>query len=653
MNKNLPWKDTAQINKLITFGIDNNCLFSWLEKTDGKDQYINTWEDAFVKPFGRLDLETRKFFEHLKRRLQTLRSADSFSELRRQYFSFREQFLDMKKCSEETDIILSRCISELMNLVELEKDFPNVKASDPFSFFTEYLSEVLYLSRQKTSGVAILPYKTAAAAPFDCHIILGAGQDNMSVVYSHLDFLPRKKREELGILDEDASSVFINLHKYNSVKIAAFFCSERTFSGFTVPHSEIRSPSEPKDRYAADAKLKEKFSPDHYSEESSVFASFPITQTIKFARLYENQINGFTEWEKRQKQSSGSGEKWNTNGKIQESIRSIYLKNKKYSVSSSSLQVFFQCSLKWLFERVFKLGNVQIETSLMAENLSGLVYHAILNHFFTELKNKNETLLKPVYTDFGLSLPAAYQKLLEHCVNAVFDCFPALKLDGKTQMSALTARLLRAGKNDFQYHLESCIARFLSFFSGCRVAASEISYQLERDSFLLGGIVDCILKEPPNEPETSGKYIIIDFKLKNLPDRDDCTGEGENGLSNFQLPMYITLTEENEKVKIYTALFYSILEKRPELLIGTVKDVNTGNVFPKKEDDIIIRDSELYNRIFDEFNKKTKQFSQEISTGNFTIFESKNNNCFNCDYRRICRTAYVIKRNKAISLEKY
>ena len=286
----------------------------------------------------------------------------------------------------------------------------------------------------------------------------------------------------------------------------------------------------------------------------------------------------------------------------------------------------------------------------MAENISGLVYHAILNNFFTKLKNT--VLPMPLTTDTesfavntGFSLPDSFHKLLENCVDEVFNSFPSFIPDGKARMSALTARLLRAGKKDFQYHLENCLAGFLSRFAGCLVTGSESYYQAQRDTYIMKGFVDCILKD------TSDKYIIIDFKLKHMPSRADCVGsfdensaEEEKPLADFQLPMYITLTEENENFKVYTALFYSIIDFKDEVIFA---------------DDKIARESEWYNKIFEEFNNKTEQFAREIAAGNFSIFAGnsaaniKNNSgCYDCEYQRICRTVYIIDRENNL-LGKY
>jgi hypothetical protein len=261
--------------------------------------------------------------------------------------------------------------------------------------------------------------------------------------------------------------------------------------------------------------------------------------------------------------------------------------------------------------------------------------------------------LEPVYTDFGISLPSVYRKILKRSIDAIFDCFPVIKSNESKKdirMSILTSRLMNAERKDFQFHLENCLANFLTFFAGCGVAETEASYKAEKYTYTLTGTVDCILKEVSGENENN--YIIVDFKLKNLPPRADCTGENDSALSNFQLPMYITLTEENKKYAVNTALFYSIIDSQPEVIIGSVKNKNTGITIPRNTDEEIAHNSESYKKIFDEFNEKTGQFSKEVSTGNFTVFETKNSNCFECDYRRICRTTYVIDRENLKTLGK-
>ncbi|MDR0290748.1 MAG: PD-(D/E)XK nuclease family protein, partial [Treponema sp.] len=311
LNRHLPWKNTDTIQALVEFGIKNNCISSWVEldKENGKQIQINVWEDAFDHPFGGINPQIRRFFGELKRRVNALCRADSFSEIRKHYFAFREYFLDMENCLDETDLILSRCISELAYLIEIEKSFPNVRVPDHYAFFAGYLQEVNYLAQQTASGVVILPYRTAAPAPFDCHIILGASQSSLSAVFSPLAFLPKSKREKFGITDNDASLAFINLHRFNSRLPAAFFCSEQTFSGYAIPHSALDAPAKPQQRYG---QCGGQFAADLYREESNFYASlhFPAQGQADIPaaippEIHRSQKQGFEEWRLRRDFNSG------------------------------------------------------------------------------------------------------------------------------------------------------------------------------------------------------------------------------------------------------------------------------------------------------------------------------------------------------------
>ena len=650
MNKSIPWKNTEIIDKLIQFGIKNNCMYSWTENINGKEKHINIWEDAFEKPFTEKsennDESERIFFNDLKNQLSALRSSKTFNELRAHYFNFRDTFIDNDSWTEKSDLIMSRCIAELTELTELEKEFPDVIAVDPLLFFTEYLTEISYLEQKKESGVVILPYKTAASAPFQSHIVLGAGQDNLSIIFKRLAFLPRKKRESLQIIDEDASVSYINLHKYNSFTCSAFFCSSQTFSGFAIPHSKIDAPLNPKDHYRTEPEYKEYFSFDYYKEESKF--CYSILSKTEFdgktlVRLHKNQIDGFIEWRKR-KQAIAARENVKY-GKVKDFIDSIFYKNDKPGISPSSLKDYYTCSYFWLFKRVFDLHNEQIEADMM-DNIAGSVYHAVFNHFFIEIKKTGNPLLAPLFNEQGLALPELYKELLDKSLKNVFESFPLLLPKKDPQMSSLTSRLIQAERKDYQYYLENFIINFLKYFTGCKVVECEKYYQIDEKDYILNGYVDFILKN------LEGNYIIVDFKLKNIPDRDTCTGEGDKGLTDFQLPSYIKLVEENTEYKVYTALFYSILDIKPSVLIGTLCDTEIKKIIPSNEDEQILRDSERYKLLFDEFKKKTNQFAQDILNGELTILPKNDNDCLNCDYRRICRTTYVIGRENLNSLRK-
>jgi hypothetical protein len=666
LNRHLPWKEEEKIQALIQFGIDNNCICSWIEEEGGggKEKKINVWEDAFENHADN-SAWLYVFFKKLTQMINAMRYADSFSAIRKHYFAFRSSFFDMEKCLDETNLVLSRCITELGYLVEIENSYPDMRVPDPYTFFTDYLEEISYLAQQSSSGVAILPYRTAAPAPFDCHIVLGANQDSLSTVFSFLSFLPRSKREKLGISDNDASQVFITLHRFNSRLPAAFFCSEQTFSNYAVPHSALKAELKPRQRYCDDPELGVKFAPDLYHDENRLYASLYFSApgqaglssglpSGSLSRIHANQKKGFGEWRLRRKRSNTAGDS-ETNHPFVEHIRNRFLYKgndkeleDKYGVSSSSLELYFKCPLQFIFSRVLRLRNVEIETSLMANETAGIVYHKIINLFLHELKEKGEAIA-PLS---GYKLPKSYKDILINKTEIVFNSFPCLsdEEDDKPAMSMLTARLLRAEKELFFTQLENFLAKFISFFAGYIVVASEGRYTLNKKFYYLNGYIDCVLEKGS---ESQGSLVIVDFKTKYMPDLSDCIGlapqpspKGEGspleGLANFQLPMYIRLAENEFGKKVGAALFFSILDAEPKVLFGVIQNAISGEIIPGKEQERITHGSDEYERIMGEFDKKAEQFAAEIINGTFAFSPSHWELCQECGYNRVCRTLYKV-----------
>jgi hypothetical protein len=553
----------------------------------------------------------------------------------------------MDKCLPETDLVLSRCVSELLSLVEIEKSFPGIEVPNHYAFFAEYLREKNYLPQQNLSGVAILPYRTAAAAPFECHIVLGATQNGLSTVFSRLGFLSRAKREALGLRDEDASETFINLHRFNSRLPAVFFCARDAFSGYARPPSLLGTGAEPRMRYAAEDPAS--FAEDLFAAEQKFFHATQNAAAADFpVRLHQGQLQGFAAWASRGAPlPDGKGGVWEAKDALLNLIRKRYAGGAefpgKHSVSASSLGPYYHCALQWLFQRLLNLENLRVETDMMATNVSGSLCHGILNWFFSSLK-KDSPILSPLRNG---TLPREYGALLAASVDGVLQGLPAI-FPGKTpELSALTARLIRAERKSIRENMETFLAAFLRYFAGYRVVESEASWKLEKDSYYLNGTVDCVLEDRRENSRTPGALTIVDFKLYALPDQKECAAEDGGGLLNFQLPLYRVLAEERHKSPIETALFFSIIQAKPQVLFGVIDNQETGKSEPKEQDRILrTEDSEnggRFQRIMREFWEKTERYAAEIGGGNFSTISDSVKKCVSCGYNTVCRTSYRVR----------
>jgi len=263
----------------------------------------------------------------------------------------------------------------------------------------------------------------------------------------------------------------------------------------------------------------------------------------------------------------------------------------------------------------------------MANETSGLVYHRIISLFLQELKEKGETIAPPQNI-----LPKSYRDKLTEKTDIVFNSFPYLS-DDKPAMSMLTARLLLAEKELFFTQLEKFLIKFISFFAGFSVAASEGKYTLDKETYYLNGYIDCVL-------ENQDSLVIVDFKTKYMPDLSDCIGT--EGLADFQLPMYIRLAENEFGKPAAAALFFSILDTKPRVLFGAIQDALSGETIPGKEEDRITRGSGEYERIMGEFDNKAEQFAAEIINGTFAFSPSHWELCQECGFNKVCRTLYKV-----------
>jgi hypothetical protein len=282
-----------------------------------------------------------------------------------------------------------------------------------------------------------------------------------------------------------------------------------------------------------------------------------------------------------------------------------------------------------------------METTLMAENVVGSLYHAALDYFFKKAKAVHGGALLPLMENGSLS--PDYNAVIAESVNVAIMQFSTG--NKQFEISALTGRLLRAEKQGIQNQLEIFITALLSYFAGYHIAGSELNLSFEPDNkpYFLTGKVDCVLEDRRDSAEP--KSVIIDFKLNSAPSRKSCTGESDNGLEDFQLPMYVTLVENNGYKPVHTALFFSIRKAEPTVLFGVIN--SNGKVKPYHENDRIERTGDADNKfdeIMTEFNKKTECYAEDVLLGKISAISDDEEKCYKCKYHTICRTSYAVDR---------
>lgn len=602
-----PWKVTTEINQLLEFALKNHCVCSYDNK------------DILEQNFLQNPQETRafEFYKTAKKIIKKINEANSFLQIRNSYFEFRDTFFDIEKFTENANLILGRCISELATLIDIENLYPDVNCKNHFDFFVEFLSSKEYLAQSTKSGVSIFPYKVACQCSFDYHIVLQSSQKNLSINYSQLEFLSKTKREFLELKDSNVSDYFINSYTSSSVRQTYFFASQKTFSGYALAYSsfeEINRTSETSDEE------------DLYNTEKLFLTNNPKIKNLSFSdELHSIQKDGFENWITNRDEKSLEYE-----NKICDKISSV-IKNKlctpegKLRVSATNLNAFYKNPTKWLNEKILQIKEISTETSVVDDVFLGSIYHEIIKRLFTMIKKSTEHF---EFTDN--TIPKQYSDFIFESTSDVIKNFPE-SIGSKQNISLLTKEFLVTQKKNIYQNLINFLQNFLCFFNEYKIISIEEKFKMDGDSpdYFIEGIIDCILSSPDD------KITIIDFKTSKFPDKE----------KDLQLLLYIKLYENNLKekgldLKVDQACFFSIIQAKPQVKLGSIKNQITNYSYPSKKIEKFFRTQadcsngeNCIEEKLEELDEKIKFFVKSVLEGkNFLITEDIINNILFCSF---------------------
>lgn len=620
-NTSFPWKTDIQhsIDVFLQYGITNNCLVSY--ETDG--HFVDVWEKTLkLVPNGFVS----SFYHTLKDSILRFTSARSFSELRQAYFTYKQVFFDSESFTKEADLVLSRCITELMNLSSLEESFNDCIPSDPLSFFCRYLDSCEYLAQTQLRGVHIFPYRAAAASPFEYSIVINAGQKQISVLYKPLEFLSRNKRDRLKIEDSNVSDDFAVLYSLSRTR---FSCSAKTFTGWSLPHSVFE---EVKDTVHFE---------DSFMSEKSIFDSVQKEEgEHRVTYLHRVQKDSFLKWHNPlpplQKPIALDPVSLN---KVKTFLEDT--KTKKLKISATVLREYFTCPLYFLYNNIYELKPFSLEANLLDDVFLGTIYHAILNRFFSFYKEQKIPL-----PPCSLTLNNKAAEVLDKCVHDVIESFPESCFKYEV-INALTVQVVKAQASSLHKKLSSFLIVFLQFFGDAKVISTEEEYLIEEKDYVLKGFIDLVL-------ETALGVWILDFKTGAPPSRKECLSIDNSDLADFQLALYTKLYEYNTKSEIYGAGFFSIHQKKFTPILGMAQNSFTKRNYPNTKKDKVFRNPEDTDESPILFSDTLKALETDIALFKTNImsncFSLQNGipyeTCMSCKYKAVCRTTFIVDGDK-------
>lgn len=540
LNTSLPWTDFNLNQRLVKFGKENNCICSF-KTTDknGNENKFDIWEESFKNPVDprMVDEKIKNIYKSLKDILTAMVTSDSFEKIRSNYFTFRTKFFDVKKFTEQSDRIVSRCIAELGDLSDLENDFSDCPVSNHYNFFLKILDSKNYVPQNSQLGVQILPYRLSAPAPFKIQAILDSSQASISVVYRQLGFLDEEKRKNLGLAQEsNVTEHFIDLYNICTDDETIFTAAEKTFTTYALTSAYLEEKDcRKKDEDNLDAN-------DFYILEKESF----LNDKKEFPqRIFKTEKIGFESWKKMETKDSDSKISDDAKKELDALMDKKLMRDKKVRITYSSLRSYFEDPHDFMLSKVFNLESENNVADLTPPFMIGNLNHKILENFCTRLIEEDLCLK----LDDDGSLSENYRNILFESID------DAIKNIEET--SALSRQIILSSKDSIKVTMLNAVTELSNKFQGYKIRniEKEFKYYPEDKDYYFYGIVDCILIEP-----SSGQCVLIDFKTSDsaIHKNKFFVKDGVD-VPDFQMPIYIHILENQEPtIEINDSAFFNI-----------------------------------------------------------------------------------------------
>jgi hypothetical protein len=622
LNDHIPWKEREKNKAIINFGIEYNCVSGYTQDGEVRD----IWEEAFKEARKQGERDLRSYYRELKKAIRALANSESFAAIRKYYFAFRNTFLNMEEISAEDDAVLSRCVEELISLIELEEELGDMTPASPSGFFISHIDEIAYVMNEKETGINIYPWRVAVASPFNCHFVLNASQSAATVLYQPLRFLRQDKRKSLGLEDSDATWAFFLLcdtgEDNNFGTRTRISASAQTFSGWAIPHSffaegKIVDASGYGEKPTACMPIT-----DPYMEERNFWRNVQGGGAAQLGKIFPLQKNSFDLWEKNlvHKKNNFSffdspfpeDSKESTVGQIREMLEDAIPGGDGYIAVTPTrdLNVYYHCPIEWLYSRVFRAEEYSLEAALLDDTSLGLLYHKIMETLFARIKRED--------TSFDSKHLDAYKRWALEITQSAIKEEPAFR-------GPLAIPLVSPQAAGMAVKIAGILELEAKHFDGYRVEELELAVSYKTEGLAVRGTIDRLSISPDGEP------VIIDYKTSNIPKQTKMEDLGETTLLEFQMPLYVKLCEEkvDNAARVMGAYFYSINGKIIRPAMGQSMGGRTR-----------VPDREEYEPVLEAAQNQIEEFGKNVKALNFVPRDIQIGECHDCVYKTVCRSVY-------------
>ena len=336
---------------------------------------------------------------------------------------------------------------------------------------------------------------------------------------------------------------------------------------------------------------------------------------------------------------------------IKEKINEVLIENRekkseskegKIIITQSDMKNFFPCHRKWIFSNVIKLKEDSLDTDLMQPFDMGTINHKILELFMSDYQKSQNPL------------PVAKNGTFENEdeIKALVKKYAGLAISWGSEeysKSPLTQKMLTSQLDEITNHIMDFLHGFLQAnlppekfnktsktqgYGGCIVKGVELNLSAQNPdaTYNYYGKLDLLLASSIQNTDATG-WTIIDYKNTKIPAAKNIVLDEDGKLSDFQMPMYISLIQKNNNTtEIDVARFYSI------------KDVSTSAAIDRFTQE---KAEENFAPVMDAFKEYSEKFASDVYSGNLAP-DSKTvdiyKDCINCNFKSVCRYNYEVSK---------
>ena len=604
LDRAIPWRDGAGLQKLVRFGIEHQCLRPFAEGGALRDP----WR-FHLERLGEHSLLS--LYSRLRRELSAVVGAPGFRELKARLLAFASARLDPSRWSEESGRVFEYCLESLTDFVDTEAALTGVRAPSPFALWRAHLDERIYVQRSTLTGIPVYPYRVAAGIGPRHHFVVGASQTATRVEWPLFPFLREDERRSLGVIDRPFSDDFLTVFAQSGGEVHLSYSREDFVGPQLAPGWFVSQGSVHDYEESERLSLRDGFVRERVAWTGSRDAERPLFPSQKrgidhvAATAWVRRASDFTR--------SAVGDPVLVN----QLLGQLTDEGERIRLSPTSLESFLACPFAYLFEKLLRVPRPREEAAFEDPLVVGTLMHQTLKVLFERIGAQDGRMLAGREGEHATWIDEAIEEVFARWEGEGRLFLPPIWRDLRGRLSEALASLLALERERF---------------SGFEVGELE-------ESFVSDGPIEGVLLEGKIDRVSyrDGEALVVDYKKHRHPSLREIRGSvGERPVS-FQIPFYVHLLEKRG-TPVGWAGYYDIDEGS----YAPVMDARSGGGATGASARQLPLDRDEMAALRGRLEESVVEMAMRLRAGAYQTGDAQKG-CEACTLRSICRTRYTVR----------